>query len=100
MCYVVHEYTCILDSCRFVDYFYSSLEPLFTADPVLLYDFIYICRVGDYPSLFGKIPAYLSLARLSWASLGVQYFTYSDVSTYAYTHASSVISGYCIMLLH
>ena len=66
---------------RFVDQFYSSLEPLFTADPLLLYDFIYICRVDDYPSLFGKIPAYLSLTQLSdLAVFELRYFYSDDVS--------------------
>ena len=50
--------------CRFVDEHYSSLEPLFEADPLLLYDFIYLCHKREYITLFKKIPTYLSLTWL------------------------------------
>ena len=49
---------------RFVNNFYPPLKPLFIADPMLLYDFIYICPEDDFQSLFRKIPAYLSLTWL------------------------------------
>jgi hypothetical protein len=48
----------------FVDQHYSSLAQLFAVDPLLLHDIIYICRPGDYMSLFQKIPSYLSLTWL------------------------------------
>jgi hypothetical protein len=48
-----------------VDLLYSSLEPLFDADPLLLYDFMYICPKEDFHHLFAKVPSYLSIARLS-----------------------------------
>ena len=51
--------------CRLVDLLYSSLEPLFDADPLLLYDFMYICPKEDFHHLFAKVPSYLSIARLS-----------------------------------
>ena len=51
---------------RFVDRSYSQLEPLFIADPLLLYDFIFLCPEGDIQSLFQKIPAFLSLTWLSF----------------------------------
>ena len=55
----------LLSFVRIVDSFYKSLEPLFTADPQLLYDFIYICPEDAFKSLFRNIPVYLSLTRLS-----------------------------------
>ena len=58
---------------RFVDHFYQQLEPLFSADPLLLYDFIYLCPEDDYPRLFEKIPASLSLAWLSYKHLSHSY---------------------------
>ena len=64
-------------TCRFVDQIFSSLEPVFVADPLLLYDFIFICPEFEYTSLFKKIPAYLSLTRLSQNRS--RSFTYGDV---------------------
>ena len=48
-----------------MDAFYATVEPLFTADPLLIYDFLYLCPEGDYPKLFHRIPAFLSLALLA-----------------------------------
>ena len=67
------------DISRFVDEHYSSLEPLFAADPVVLHDFIYLCREGDYKSLFKKIPTYLSLTWLSTLCLEIRRFYQDDV---------------------
>ena len=45
---------------------FSSLEPYFAADPLLLYDFIYICPESEYVTLFSKIPGFLSLRCLTF----------------------------------
>ena len=45
---------------------YSSLEPFFAADPLLLYDFIYICPESEYTVLFSRLPGFLSLMWLSF----------------------------------
>ena len=45
---------------------YSSLEPVFAADPLLLYDFIYICPESEYTVLFSRLPGFLSLMWLSF----------------------------------
>ena len=81
------------DNSRFVDEHYSSLEPLFAADPVLLHDFIYLCREGDYKSLFKKIPTYLSLTWLSTLCLELRRFYQDDVcfATMMYDHISTSI---------
>ena len=48
---------------------YSSLEPVFAADPLLLYDFIYICPENEYTTLFSRLPGYLSLTWLSFQTV-------------------------------
>lgn len=74
-----------LSSCnsRFVDQHYTLLEPLFTADPLLLHDFIYLCQGGDYQKLFGRIPAHLSLINLSNLSSCALYFRQDKVNAYS-----------------
>ena len=62
---------------RFVNDFYPRLELLFIADPLFLYDFIYLCPEGDFQSLFRKIPAYLSLTWLSATPFSVDYINVS-----------------------
>ena len=42
------------------------MKPLFAADPLLLYDLIYICPENERHRLFAKAPAHLSLAYLSF----------------------------------
>ena len=46
---------------RLVRAYYSHLEPFFVADPLLRYDFVYICPEDDYTDLFRMIPAFISL---------------------------------------
>lgn len=50
---------------RFVGDFYTPLEPYFVADPLLLYDFVYLCPEDDYQVLFGKVPSHISLTWLT-----------------------------------
>ena len=45
---------------------YSSLRECFDADPLLLYDFVYMCPEEEYLSLFSKLPVSLSLTWLSF----------------------------------
>ena len=73
------HYVVFTNICRFVDQHYSSLEPLFAADSLLLHDFIYLCREGDYKHLFKKIPTYLSLTCLSSLCLELRRFYADDV---------------------
>jgi hypothetical protein len=61
----------------FVNEHYNSLEPLFDVDPLLLHDFIYLTRPGDYVNLFQKIPTHLSLACLLLLAFELRRF-YSD----------------------
>ena len=55
----------VYNSFRFVNTFYTPLEPYFAADPLLLLDFVYLCPEDDYPELFKRAPAHVSLAWLS-----------------------------------
>ena len=50
---------------RFVEASYTSMEPIFAADPLMLYDFAYLCPAGDYQKLFQRIPVFISLILLS-----------------------------------
>ena len=65
---------------RFVNEHYNSLEPLFDVDPLLLHDFIYLTRPGDYVNLFQKIPTHLSLACLLLLAFELRRFYSDDVS--------------------
>ena len=67
-------------SVRFVNEHYNSLEQLFDFDPLLLHDFIYLTRPGDYVNLFQKIPTHLSLACLLSLALEHSKFYSDDVS--------------------
>ena len=49
---------------RFFADFYTRLEPYFAADPLLLYDFVYLCPESDFKELFGNVPTHMSLTRL------------------------------------
>ena len=51
--------------CRYVEDLYTYMEPIFAADPLMLYDFICLCHKGDYQKLFQRIPVFLSLTLLS-----------------------------------
>ena len=75
---IMYAPTIFTDNCRFVDH-YPYMEPLFSADPLLLHDFIYLCREGDYPQLFLKIPTYLSLTHLSSLCQELRRFYLDDV---------------------
>ena len=57
-----------------------SLEPLFAADPLLLYDFMYLCHEGEYTKLFQNIPTYLSLSWLCCHAKKNNYFHEKYVS--------------------
>ena len=72
-----------------MDEHYQSLEPLFVADPLLLYDFIYICQPGEYASLFSKIPTSLSLTWLSSLCHNMRPFVHENVSL-CIIHCSSL----------
>lgn len=76
-----------------MDKYYSSLGPFFNADPLLLFDFIYLCPEHDYQSLFGKIPAPLSLNLLMFSAKLPTLM--NDVSTYlsTYNHTSTIMSA-------
>ena len=77
---------------RFVGDLYTPLEPYFVADPLLLYDFVYLCPEDDYQVLFGKIPAHLSLTWLSlYRPLPFVYNHVRDVFQFRYTHLHNSI---------
>ena len=70
----------------FVEKFYPTLEPLFAADPQLLYDFIYICPEEEYQSLFSRIPADLSLALLLSLTKSLTFLFRDDVYLFYNIH--------------